>query len=86
MIPVCEEELLQFEIQEAGYGHVLVDLDHISTIPGLPHPDMFEKNEDFKEEMQEDITHVDLCATEAYFSYEAFPIAQSYADIILRGC
>jgi len=86
LIPVNEEELSQFDIREAGYDRVLVDLDHVSAVPGLPHPDMIEKKEEFKEEMGGDIHVWIYVQQEPILATRHFPIAQSYVDIILRGC
>ena len=85
LLPVTETELAQFDKREVGYDRYELHPDDVEPVPFLQddyYKDTFLENEEFKKPskiwiyVQQDLTPAG----------RNHPIAQSYVDIILRGC
>lgn len=92
LLPVTKEQLQKFDVRELGYTRVKVELDNVEQVPFLPDHLRNDEHVVFaakKEQGWNERVFVWIYVQEDSISLEAngtFPIAQSYVDVILRGC
>jgi hypothetical protein len=93
LIPVTDQELLQFDQREAGYDRVRVPTQNIQKVPFLNEEYYHEKDESgilnnlLLLDKADEQPSVWIYQPQAiHFPHPEKPIVQTYVDTILRGC
>eukprot|EP00521_Asterionellopsis_glacialis_P018446 CAMPEP_0195293222 /NCGR_PEP_ID=MMETSP0707-20130614/12005_1 /TAXON_ID=33640 /ORGANISM="Asterionellopsis glacialis, Strain CCMP134" /LENGTH=251 /DNA_ID=CAMNT_0040353887 /DNA_START=130 /DNA_END=883 /DNA_ORIENTATION=+ len=78
LIEVDDDELKQFDIREVGYDRAQVKLSHIDLFPSEHDANL--------DDTEKDVNVWVYVSNNPQPANPAYPILQSYVDIILRGC
>ena len=89
LLEVTEEQLEQFDKREKNYDRVKVELENVEQIPFLPDEANDDNHAVFEAKLSDAISNVFVwiyVQKRPLAADDTHPIAQSYVDIILRGC
>jgi hypothetical protein len=90
LVPVNDEELAQFDIRELGYDRVPVEHHHVERISSLDQQTHYDHEHSFHRQStlqsRGPITIWVYVQQDPMPVSPEYPIAQSYLDVILRGC